>query len=62
MVRPGPASHGPGGGRCPELGRYPTTPDRLDPDNTHLPLSPSPLKGGGGTKNVHTLKLGRNDH
>ena len=32
------------------LGRHPTSPDHGDPNDTHLPLSPSPLKGGGGTQ------------
>ena len=36
------------------LERYPTSPDRGGANETHLPLSPSPLKGGGGTQAVPT--------
>ena len=32
------------------LERSPTLPDRSGANETHLPLSPSPLKGGGGTQ------------
>ena len=32
------------------LKRCSNSPERGDPNDTHLPLSPSPLKGGGGTQ------------